>query len=75
MRTFKYLGVSFDNVMIWKAYADYLCKKGAKRVSILGRTRGFMTLEAAILVYNILILPIFDYSVRHRVEQSTSTRS
>lgn len=61
MRTLKYLGVVFDNVMIWKAHADYLCKKVANRLSILGRMRGFITKDAAILVYNILILPIFDH--------------
>lgn len=51
MRTFKYLGEAFDN----------LCKKMVNGVSILGRIRGFMTKEATILVYNILILSIFDY--------------
>ena len=61
MRTLKYLSVVFDNVMIWKAHADHLCKKVANRLSILGRMRGFITKDAAILVYNILILPIFDH--------------
>ena len=58
---FKYLGVVFDNFMTWKAHADYVCKKVATRVMILGRVRGFVTKEASILVYNAIILPLFDY--------------
>ena len=50
--TFKYLGVVFDNFMTWKAHADYVCKKMAYRVSILGHIRGFLTKEMSILVYN-----------------------
>ena len=59
--TFKYLDVVFDNFMTWKAHADYVCKKVASRVSILGRIRSFVTKEAATLVHNALILPLFDY--------------
>ena len=59
--TFKYLDVVFDNFMTWKAHADYVCKKVASRVSILGRIRSFVTEEAATLVHNALILPLFDY--------------
>ena len=50
--------------MVWKAQADYVCKKVASRVSILGRVRRFVTKEAARLVHNaFLILPLFDYCV------------
>ena len=59
--TFKYIGLVFDNFMTWKAHADYVCKKVASRVSILGRVRRFVTQEAAQLVHNALILPLFDY--------------
>ena len=59
--TFKYLGVVFDNFMTWKAHADYVCKKVASRVSILGRVRSFVTKEAETLVHKVLILPLFDY--------------
>ena len=38
--------------MVWKAQADYVCKKVASRVSILGRVRRFVTKEAAKLVHN-----------------------
>ena len=47
--------------MTWKAHADYVFKKVASRVSILGRVRSFVTKEAATLVHNALILPLFDY--------------
>ena len=40
---------------------DYVCKKVASRVSILGRVRSLVTKEVATLVHNILILPLFDY--------------
>ena len=48
--TFKYLGVVFDNFMIWKAHAECVCKKVATTVGILGHIRSFATEEAAILV-------------------------
>ena len=51
----------FDNSTTWKAHADYVCKKVASRVSILGLVRSFVTKEAATLVHNALILPLFDY--------------
>ena len=51
----------FDNFMTWKAHTDYVCKKVASRVSILGRVTSFVTKEAATLVHNALILPLFDY--------------
>ena len=47
--------------MTWKAHADYVFKKVASRVSILGRVRSFVTKEAATLVHNALILPLFGY--------------
>ena len=40
---------------------DYVCKKVVSRVSILGCIRRFVTKEAATLVHNALILPLFDY--------------
>ena len=49
--TFKCLGVVFDIFMTSKAHADYVCKKMATRVSILGSVRSFLTKEKAILVY------------------------
>ena len=58
---FKYLGVVFDNFMTWKAHADYVCKKVASRVNILGLVRSFVTKEGATLVHNALILALFDY--------------
>ena len=51
----------FDNFMTCKAHMDYVCKKVASRVSILGRVTSFVTKEAATLVHNALILPLFDY--------------
>ena len=59
--TFEYLGVVLNNFMTWKAHTDYVCKKVASRVSILGHIRSFVTKEAATLVHNALILPLFDY--------------
>ena len=60
MRTLKNLGVVFDNLMIWKAHTEHLYKKVASRVSILGCSGAFVRKEAAILVYNIMNIPIFD---------------
>ena len=61
--TFKYLGRVFDNFMTWKVHANYVCKTVVSRVSILGRRtcQTFRQKEAATLVHNALILPLFDY--------------
>ena len=59
--TFKYLSKVFDNFMTWKAHADYMSKKEASRVSILGHVRSFVIKEAPTLVYNAFIFPLFDY--------------
>ena len=59
--TFKYLGVVFDNFMTWKAHADYVCRRVASRVSILGRVGSFVAKEAETLVHKALVLPLFDY--------------
>ena len=47
--------------MTRKAHTDYVCKKVVSSVSILGRVRSFVTKEAARLVHNDSILPLFDY--------------
>ena len=61
--TFKYLGRVFDNFMTWKVHANYVCKTVVSRVSILGRRtcQTFRQKEAATLVHNAFILPLFDY--------------
>ena len=38
----------------------YVKRSVASRVNILGRVRNFVTKEAATLVHNALILPLFD---------------
>ena len=38
-----------------------MCKKVASRVIILGRVRSFVTKEAATLVHDALMLPLFGY--------------
>ena len=65
--TFKYLGVVFDNFKTRKVHADYVRKKVACRVGILGRIRGFLAKEVSILDHNTLILQLFDYSISLRV--------
>ena len=51
----------FDNFTTWTAHAEYVFKKVETTVGILGCIRSFMTEEAAILVYNTIIVPLFDY--------------
>ena len=38
-----------------------VCKQVASRVGLLGHVRSFVTKEAATLIHNALILPLFDY--------------
>lgn len=59
--TFRYQGVVLDDSMTWKSHVDYVCKKVASRVFILGRVSSFVTKEVAIPVHSTLILSLFDY--------------
>ena len=61
VNTINYLGVIFDSHFMWKDQADHVYKKVVARVNVFRRIRKLLTENAAIYVYNGIILPVFDY--------------
>lgn len=57
----KYLGVIIDRKLKFEEHANYICKKIAKKVGFLRRIRRKLSLSNAILVYNTLVHPHFNY--------------
>jgi len=57
----KSLGVVIDERLSWVAHLDYICKKISSGLSGLRRVRDHIPLETAIIIYNSLITPWFDY--------------
>lgn len=62
VKNFKYLGVIIDNKLKFDEHLNKVCAKIAKKIGFLKRLRYSITKETAILLYNALILPHFDYS-------------
>lgn len=59
--SFKYLGVVLDSKLNFKDHARYVCGKIAKKVGFLRRIRKELTFESALLLYNSIVLPHFNY--------------
>ena len=60
--TFKYLGVWIDQNLSWNTHLDFICGKISQRLGILRRCRKFLTQDTATLLFNAMILPLFDYA-------------
>ena len=58
---YKYLGVILDESLSWNAHVNYLISKVSKRLGILGRTRGNISMHIAGIIYRSFILPVLDY--------------
>ena len=58
---YKYLGLLFDPALTWDKHADVLCAKLAQRIGVLRWVRDYLDLRVATMMYNTLILAIFDY--------------
>ena len=56
---FKYLGVIYDNLS-WKTHVGGLQSKIGKRLGILKRIRGSLTVDAANAVYVSFIRPVME---------------
>lgn len=57
----KYLGVIIDSKLKFEEHADYICRKVAMKIGFLRRIRKKLSLKNAIMIYNTLILPHFNY--------------
>ena len=58
---FKYLGVYIDSKLKWDVHIDELCKKVGKIISYLRRVSGYVNESCLKLLYNLVIMPHFDY--------------
>lgn len=59
---FKYLGMQLDPRLKWDIHIDEMCKKIGKTVNYLARLRHCLPQTQLKLVYNSIILPLFDYA-------------
>ena len=58
---FKYLGVTFDENLSWNAHVSELVSKASRRLGMLRRIRGNLTVYCANAVYISFTRPIMEY--------------
>ena len=58
---FKYLGVILDPSLTWNNHIDYIAKKISSRLGLLRKARNISPKQACVILYNAMILPLFDY--------------
>jgi hypothetical protein len=58
----KYLGVTITANFTWSEHIDRISVKVNQRLGLLHRIKHLLPLNARILFYNSLVLPIFDYA-------------
>ncbi len=61
VKYFKYLGVYLDEVMTYKEHVSKVVKKISSRISVLSKVVRYVTLDYRKLLFNIIVLPHFDY--------------
>ncbi len=59
-RTFKYLGITFSENLSWSDHLN-ISTKINQRIGLLRRNKAFIPLKTRLIIYNALILPLFDY--------------
>ena len=60
--TVKYLGVTLDQQLKWDVHINALFVKAGKLVNYFGRLRHVLNETCLKMLYNSLILPLFDYA-------------
>ena len=58
---FKYLGVLLDPTLSWKDHVEYIDNKVSSRLGMLRRARKVLPKATCLMLYNTLVLPLFDY--------------
>ena len=58
---FKYLGVVLDPTLSWNDHIDHITSKISSRLGILRKARKVIPREACIILYDSMVLPLFDY--------------
>lgn len=59
--TYKYLGVKLDQSLSLRDHVTSVYKKASGRLYLLKRVRPLLTTEAALAIYQSMIVPIFTY--------------
>ena len=72
VKTYKYLGCLFDSSLPRNQYFDSCYRKACGRVRLLSKMRLYLTTEAAIKVYQAMILPLMTYSCIINMNLTTS---
>ena len=57
----KSLGLTIDDRLSWSNHVDEICRKVSSAIGDSKRIRHFILANAALQIYNALILPHFDY--------------
>ena len=58
---YKYLGMYFDKNLNWHFHIDKMCSKISQRTGLLKRVKYFVPNQTLKMLYNALVLPLFDY--------------
>ena len=59
--SYKYLGIYLDNSMRFTTHMCDVVKKAAHKIYQLSKIKQYLTSEAALRLYKVMILPYFDY--------------
>ena len=62
VRSYSYLGIMLDETMSLMPLIKDIKKRISNKIFMLRKIRKYLTFEAAVLVYQQIILPIFDYA-------------
>ena len=74
---FKFWGLIFDSNLSWKAHLTAVANKVSRIIGILHKLKHFFPSYILVMMYNSLILPLFNYSLLawgsecHKVENIT----
>ena len=58
---YKYLGVTIDEILSFRAHLNNTIKMVAHKISLLNKIRDYITEGAAVTIYKSMILPYLDY--------------
>lgn len=58
---YKYLGIVVDEHLTFSKHAEYITKKIAKKINLLGRMSNYLREWSKLTIYKAIILPHFNY--------------
>jgi hypothetical protein len=61
VESYKYLGLWMDATLSWRYHLDKMRNKIKQRLGILRRVRHYIDRDLCLMLYNVLVLPLFDY--------------